>query len=86
MKLSPAGGYNDMGMPRADMLATYGHLLRCSWPTCTCSAGSPPSIRLPAARCGCCYTFPNFCCDFLLSPLQRAIAASASASAAMWCW
>ena len=27
-KFSPAGGYNDMGMPLDDTVATYGHLLR----------------------------------------------------------
>ncbi|KAF7326131.1 Oxidored-FMN domain-containing protein [Mycena kentingensis (nom. inval.)] len=29
IKLSPNGGYNDMGMPLADTIATYGHLLTC---------------------------------------------------------
>ncbi|KAJ7202295.1 flavoprotein NADH-dependent oxidoreductase [Mycena pura] len=28
VKFSPAGGYNDMGMPLDDTVATYGHLLR----------------------------------------------------------
>ncbi|KAF8198688.1 hypothetical protein K438DRAFT_2115289 [Mycena galopus ATCC 62051] len=28
VKISPAGGYNDMGMPLQDTIDTYGHLLR----------------------------------------------------------
>lgn len=28
IRLSPSGGYNDMGMPREETLATFGHLLK----------------------------------------------------------